>query len=205
MEYKMQLLEKALKKAVAARQTHKSELAKLEAQTDTYSSEYIENQKSRLKNEMLAVKQSQHEEIAELLEGLKEKAEEKHSSLNLDSMEYQAALKTIELAGSELDAETVRKINNIFKGNMSVLKALKSVYKAQGISYTGGIDDFIYDIPSTYEGLRKISYESIVQDGSINRLARSISKVAESEGYEFPTMVDEAGSIEAMRKSAGLE
>ncbi len=205
MEYKIQLLEKALKKAVAARQTHKSELAKLDAQTDTYSSEYIEQKKRQLKDEMLAIKQSQHEEIAELLEGLKEKAEEKHGSLSLDSLEYQAALKTIEMAGSELDAETVRKINNIFKGNMSVLKVLRSVYKAQGISYTGGIDDYIYDTPTAYEDLRKASYQAVVQDGSLNALARTISKVAESEGFEFPTMVDEAGSVEAMRRAAGLE
>lgn len=119
-------------------------------------------------------------------------------------MAYQNALKTVELGGSKLPADVIKGINNSLKGNMPALKALKSVYEAQGIVYTGDIDEYIYDIPDTYEGLRRQSYESIAQEGSLNTLATGISKAVKREGFEFPTMVDEDGYYKLMREAAGL-
>jgi hypothetical protein len=205
MEYKVKLLERTLKEAVAARHTYNSEMAKLEAQKDTYTEEYLNEKKKRARQQLRAVQQEQHEEMVRLLKGLQEKVEEKHGSLNLDNMAYQSALKTIELAGSKIPADVVQSINSSLKGNMPALKALRAVYEAQGIAYTGDIDEYIYDIPATYESLRKTSYQSIVQEGSLNSLATAISKVVKKEGFEFPTMVDDAGYDSALRKAAGLE
>lgn len=204
MEYKVKLLEKTLREAVAARQTYKSELAKLERQKDTYSEEYLNEKTKKARQQLRAVQREQHEEMVRLLTGLQEKVEEKHGSLNLDNMAYQGALKTIELAGSKLPADVINNINSSLKGNMPALKAIRAVYEAQDMAYTGDIDEYIYDIPDTYDSLRRQSHDSIVQEGSLNSLATSISKAVKREGFEFPTMVDEDGFQDMMRQASGL-
>ncbi len=204
MEYKFKLLEKALREAVEAKDSHREQVQKLKKDKD-YSKEYKDLQEKRLLRQFGASQQRKFEEVGDILRGLEKAAAEKHHEFNLESVELQNALKIIELSGSKLSGDTAKNINSKLKDSFPVLKALETIYEAQGVSYKGGIEKLVYSIPDTFEKLKELNYSAFVQQGSLNQLSRGISEVAEIEGFEFPTMVDEAGAVEVMRKSAGLE
>lgn len=203
MNTKFKALEKVLKETAEARQEYKQNVQGLKNKTD-YSEEYKSKQEQKFQSELRTLQGKQHEKVVELLSEIEELAEEKHSELNLDSTEFQNALKLIELSGSNLSADTAGKINSNFK-SFSALKALETVYDAQGIINKGNIENMVYEIPETYEYLRNASYETFMREGSLNSFSSSVSKVAEKEGIEFSSMVDNAGAVEAMRESAGLQ
>jgi len=204
MEYKFKLLEKALKEAVEARENHREQVQKLKNDKD-YSREYKDLQEKRLLRQLGAFQQRKHEEVSDLLRSLEKVAAEKHENLNLESIELQNALKIIELSGSKLSGDTARSINSKLKDSFPVLKALETIYEAQGVSYNGGIEKMVYSISDTFENLKELSNSAFIKGNSLNQLSSSISKVAEAEGFEFPSMVDKAGAVEVMRQSAGLE
>jgi len=205
MKHKIQAIEITLKKAAAAKQAYRAKMLELEEEKKTYNEEFLEQKQEQAKQQIKADLQELNEELEKLLTGLQNLVEEKHSTLELDNLALQNALKVIELGGSKLDTDTIRGINENFKGNMPTLKILQKVYAAQGVVYDGGLSDFIYDIPATYEQLRGMSYRALIQEGSLNGLASSISKTVKKEGFTFPNMVDEAGYDSAIRQSAGLQ
>ncbi len=84
------------------------------------------------------------------------------------------------------------------------MRALRNVYKANGVLYDGGLDKQIYEPERAYDSLHQWAYTSMIDEGSLNGFASAISKVASFEGIDFPKMVDEAGSIDVMMAAAGL-
>ena len=108
------------------------------------------------------------------------------------------------MSGAGISSEIVKKINSQFAGDQSSLRALRDIYKARGVVYDGGLDELIYEPESAFEHLGEWAYHSFIKEGSLNEFASAINKVASMEGIDFPKMVDEAGSVSAMRKVSGL-
>ena len=129
----------------------------------------------------------------------------KHAKINLESPALTNALKLIESSGSGMDFSTVKKLNEQFKSDQSSLRVLQTAYKKNGVVSNAGIDGLIYEPDSTFENLRKQSFDAFVGDGgSLNHLSNAINKVAALEGVDFPVQIDPTGSIDAMRQAAGL-
>ena len=208
MKQKFGELEKILRQTAQARQDLKSTIVKLNKQRKDYSEErakeFIDPQIKKAQNGMSALHLAGYEKALGLLDQLNGLAVAKHSKLKLDNPAWQNALKLIELSGAGLDSETVNNINSNFTGDQPALRALRDVYKANGVVYDGELDKQIYDPESAFEHLGEWAYNSFIKEGSLNRFASAINKVASMEGIEFPKMVDEAGSDDVMRAAAGL-
>jgi hypothetical protein len=84
------------------------------------------------------------------------------------------------------------------------LKALRTVYKNNGILYDGGLDAMIYDPLTAYEKLIEFSFSALIQQGSLNTFSSAINRIATMEGIDFPKMIDDAGVTDATRAAAGL-
>lgn len=209
MKTKLSELEKILKQTVQARQEVKATIAKLNASKKDYSEEYIQkfiNPKiAQVQIDLANLHQVGYEKVERLLESIHKQVTEKHGRLNLDNPGLANALKVIELSGANLDGETIRKINATFEGDQSALKALKSIYKARGIAYDGGLDQQIYDPDPAFANLNKQARSSFLQMGSLNSFSSEIHKIAAKEGQNFPKTIDEQGVLEAMRTGAGLK
>ncbi len=103
-----------------------------------------------------------------------------------------------------MDFESIRKIIEPFADNQSALKALQSVFRANGFSYDGGLDKMIYDIDGAVRNLQEASFGLAQGNVTINGFASQVAKVAEREGMEFDANPDPAGFGEAMMAGAGL-
>jgi len=84
------------------------------------------------------------------------------------------------------------------------LKALKATYKARGLNLDGGLSEMLYDIQPTFENLKVLAELAFKHQGSINSLSAELSRLARSEGLEFPGTVDAGGFEQAARRGAGL-
>jgi hypothetical protein len=63
----------------------------------------------------------------------------------------------------------------------------------------------IYDIESSFRGLRETAQGTFLQEGGrVNRFASSVGRIAGLEGVEFEGMPDPDGFSEAARQGAGL-
>ncbi len=142
--------------------------------------------------------------VVQILKDVSRTTSANHSQLRLDNPAWANALKLIELSGSSLDPDTVKKINASFAGDRSALRVLRDLYKSHGVVYNGGLDEQIYDPESGFQRLVEHSYSALIREGSLNTLATAISRVAALEGIEFPKMVDEQAAEEVMRRAAGL-
>jgi hypothetical protein len=154
MKQKFSELEKLLRQTAQARQDLKAVVAKLNAQRKDYSAEYaklhIDPKIMEAQADLKALHQARFDQVCAILQDLSKSATEKQAKLDLASPALSNALKVIELSGSSLDGDTVRKINASFKGDQSALRMLRDVYKAAGVQYDGGLNDQIYEPESAF-------------------------------------------------------
>ena len=212
MKNQFDAIQKILKDAIAAREKAKQAVAKLNASAKNYAVEYINStitpQIAKIQADLKAENAARHVDVSTILKDLESLALAKHSELDLKSANSAAwnnAFSLIKLSGASIEADTIRAINKNFIGNISALKALRTVYKANGIQYDGGLDALIYEPETAYEKLIEFSYGALIQDGSLNDLSTAINKIATMEGIEFPQMIDDAGALNRARMAAGLE
>ena len=60
------------------------------------------------------------------------------------------------------------KLTGVSKGDQSALRALRDVYKANGVLYDGGLNEQIYEPEMAYESLHQFAYASMIDEGSLN-------------------------------------
>lgn len=166
-----------------------------------------EEAKARRKNEINAKYaekfQQVRDEITQKLNLLEKITVEANASLSI-TPELETAINLINIAGPDMDSETLRKLVSNFAGDQSTLKALQAVFKSRGFSYDGGLSNLLYDVGSSYQRLRELADMALIFQGSINNFAAEISLLAEKENLEFPSMVDAGGFENAARRGAGL-
>lgn len=68
----------------------------------------------------------------------------------------------------------------------------------------GDLDKQIYETELAFEYLGEFVYDSFIKEGSLNRFAFAINKVASMERIEFPKTIGEAVANDVMRSAAGL-
>jgi hypothetical protein len=201
-------LEKLLRSVAQARQDNKVAIAKLQASSKDYAPEYVKNfitpKIAEANAGMEALRFAGHEKVMQLLADIQKLAEAKQSRLDLSNPAWANALKLIELSGKDIDADTVRKINAQFSTDQAALRALRTIYKNQGVLYDGGIADMLYEPEATMAYLGQWAYEALIREGSLNEFSREISKVAAKEGIDFPTQLDDVGATNVLRTAAGL-
>jgi hypothetical protein len=208
MKQKYSELEKVLKQIATARISTKQNIAKLKKQREDYTEEhaadFIDPKIREVKAGLTALQEVAYEKVVKLIGELNDLAVAKSDKLDLNNPAWQNTLKLIELSGAGISTETVLQINAQFANDQAALCVLRDVYKAKGVVYDGGLDKQIYDPVSSFDHLGEWAVHSLLQEGSLNGFALAISKVASMEGIAFPKMVDEVGSDNAMRASAGL-
>lgn len=191
-----------LENAVKTRQAHRREMEGLRRYEQTYTPEELDKMRGKMRQEYKNKLAAIHAEIAPKLDDLEQTLAEKHGDLDLNNPAWQTALQMLQ-AGVN-DAETVGKINASFAHNQTALKALREVYKRQGI-HGGDIEKMIYDIPASFDGLRQSARLTFLeQRASINTFAENVGRVARLEGRDFETRPDPDGFLDAFARGAGL-
>jgi len=208
MKTKFAEMEKILRQVVKAREDNKVAIAKLEASGKNYNAEYIKSfidpKVAEMEGEFAVVRQTSLEKIYSLIDDLAKLAEAKHAKLDLSNPAWTNALKLIELSGAGIDADTVRKINAQFANDQSALRALRDIYKANGVRYDGGLAEQIYDSDQAFESLQRIAVDALAgKNTTLNELSNAIRRVAAKEGIDFTEQVDPVGAENVMRKPAG--
>ena len=92
------------------------------------------------------------------------------------------ALSLILSIGSGISFEEAVKINANFIHDLSALRAIRAAYKARGVASPGGIDEMIYNADALIDKLKELSYQGLIQEGSINTFAFKLSSLAAREG-----------------------
>lgn len=198
-------LQKALEEAVAQRNIYREELHKLNVLRPEQSVQYNEQQKAKLEQKTNEIRTAQYEKVGLIINEIKTKVEAKQAApLNPFDPDLQTAISLIATAGQGLDPQVAREINNRFIGNQKALQFLKTIYDGKRAS-SGKIEDLLYIPDDVFPHLSELNYWCFFRDGSFNSFAIGISKLARLEGLTFPTMIDEVGSTEAIRKAAGLQ
>jgi hypothetical protein len=177
---------KIIQNANAVSDSYRGELNKIDALSTDYTPEYLESQKQAAKNQYKAKNHALYEDVKKQLETLQNALNELHGSLDLSDPALTNALKLIEIAGPDLGAENVMKINAEFATNQPALKVLQAAYKSRGVVYDGNLDQQIYDIDSAIQMIAQHAESALIKDGSVFQFAIQIGKVAKLEGTDFP-------------------
>lgn len=203
-------LGKLNQRATEIKNAYRKALSNLEAQRETYSSEYLEKQRADAEQAMKTGLLGLHNEFTGQAEKLFNALTELHGMLDLADPKLQTALTLINslgtnLVGSDLETSTVEKINAQFAGDQSALKILRSAYQAKGVPFTGDLDSQIYNLIDAVHQITTRANEAFIQAGSINNLAAAEAKIAGLEGYsDFERLPDPVGFDEAVFRGAGL-
>jgi hypothetical protein len=201
--------EQFLKDTAGVRASHRQLIAKLEAERtrygDQYGKDFIDPKIKEAKEAMAVFNQAAYLKAGELVQALTAAAVARHAEWpGLTDPKMASALQIISLAGGKLDGDTTRKIVKSFIGDDQSLRVLRMVFENQGIKYDGGLSNLIYDPEQAGESLNQFAYHSLMQEGSLNEFASAVSKIAKREGFDFPQIIDQAGSDNALRAAAGL-
>jgi len=148
--------------------------------------------------------QAAHKQIEKSLEELRGLYKDRDAVLDLDNPALTNALSLILSIGSGLSFEEAVKINANFIHDLSALRAIRAAYKARGVASPGGIDEMIYNADALIDKLKELSYQGLIQEGSINTFAFKLSSLAAHEGLTTEKMPDKLGEIAAIRAAAGL-
>ena len=187
---------------VKAKQAYKTQLAKLSGlDAEVYSADYITKQKEAAKQAYNAARAQAYESLTSRLTELESAISERHAALDLNNPAWQSALSLLQ-AGVK-DADTIRQINASFVYDQPALRALQQVYKKLEV-YDGGVDKMIYEIPSSFDKVRRAAEDTFTGQSGINYFASHVGKIASLEGFEFDSSPDPDGFMEAAFRGAGL-
>lgn len=192
-----------VKKAVTAKQEYKQALAKLQAQKNTYTDEYITGETQNIKQKYATALAGMYPELEKDIDSLHTSIQQIQSELDLSDPAWPNALKMIELGVQ--NAETVVKINESFKHSQPALRVLQEVYRRQNVAYDGGIDKMVYDVDGSFDKLKALAKSTFIdQTTSITRFATEAAKIAKFEGFQFEANPDPDAFGEAVFRGAGL-
>lgn len=192
-----------ISKLVKERDEHAEQLTALTMNgSQQFTAEYIEREQMRLKA-AFAVKMSEvYKDIEARLDNLYKLLAARDETLDMSNPAFGAALTLIQTANGEPSHEQARAIHANFKHDQQALKALRDVYKGKDI---GGISGMIYDLDEVIGGLKELANNCTVKEGSVNYFASRLAKLAAIEGVDMVANPDERGTMEAMRRGAGLK
>lgn len=206
---KFETLQKILERVIEERRRAKVKISALEEQRKIYTPEYgreaVDGNIRKVESLYNQARAVAYSEFSAVLNELQSMAQEKHGRLDLANPAWETALRLIELGGSNLEGETIRKINAYFATDQAALLALQSVYRGRGLIYDGDIQSMLYNPETAYPYIDQLAYAALIGDGSLNTLATALSQIAGKEGIEFPKMIDPEGAYERMRGAAGLQ
>jgi hypothetical protein len=206
MQATFKKIEKKLEEVLKARESKKLQIQTLEKQKETYNEDYIDKKLKDINSNNKALIYSGHEEMIDLLQNLaKELQDLIDQPIDLEDQKLTNALRVIDLAGNKLDYSRAKQINESFRGNPAALEILSSVYDKLGVPDHGGLNELLLPKPKlVLDSLVENSRNVYHNEGSINRMAQAVGKVAALVGAEFNNSVDPGGFDAAMRAGAGL-
>jgi len=192
---------------VKIKDDHRGVLAIIETQRDTYQPDVIVAKIEKEKQNYQGKMQAAHEGIEKRLDELRSLINDRDKKLDLSNPDLNNALELIKLINPgieniEKNHELAKQINSNFFDQPS-RRALLMAYQAQGAS-TAGLEAQVYNADKTIDNLKKLAYQALIQDGSLNTFANDVSKLAVIEGINIEKMPDQAGFEDAIRAGAGL-
>lgn len=197
----------AIKKALSARDAYRGQLAKLEAQRETYTADYLEAQSAKARTEYMQKRQGLWPEVEKALDSLLETLDQAHSMIDLQNPALANAVSMIKNIGPAMTADDVRRVNSQFAGDQASLRMLKAAYTSVGITFTRELDAQLYSAGDMLEILKAYAHAALMQDGSLNSFAGQLKKLAELEGAGDlvpESLVDLEGFYGLMASAAGL-
>jgi len=199
-------IEDANKAATAERNAHRTRTSQLQQQKDVYQADHLKEMMDKADSDARGKVASMHSSLKGHHETLKKALLENNAELDLSNAALANAASLIKSIGKELDFDSVTRINSTFAHDQPSLKVLKAAYKSAGVIGDGGIDRQLYDISSALEKIDRLGETAYLGGGSLNQYASEVKKLAALEGHEqfINSMPDEQGSVELMRKAAGL-
>lgn len=167
-----------------------------------FTAEYIEAEISKLKSRFAVKMAETFKDIEARLENLRKLLAARDAVLDLANPALSTALALIQAAGGAPTHEQAVSINQNFRWDQ---QGLMAIYSAYGQKDIGGIGKMIYNRDEVIDGLKELAHDATVKDGSVNYFASRLAKFAAIEGVELPASPDERGTMEAMRRGAGLK
>lgn len=190
-------------KLVQDRDAHAAELTALVMHgASQFTTEYIEGETSRLKNRFAVKMRETFNDIEERLENLRKLLVMRDETLDLSNPALSTALTLIQAAGGEPSHDQAVSINQNFKHDQ---QALRAIYSAYGRKDIGGIVKMMYNPDEVIAELKKLADDCTIREGSVNFFASRLAKFAAIEGVELIANPDDRGTMEAMRRGAGLK
>lgn len=189
-------------KAVTLRKAYQAAVDRLEAQSNTYSPDYIETNKANEREEYRGKLSELRPDIENRLSELETSLQELHGELDLTNPAWQNAIALI--GAGAIDRETVSKINMSFAGDQAALGALRQVYQKAN-AQIGNLDELTYEVNSTFKELRRLGKNAFLPNANLNEFARSVGSLASLEGVkDFDVTPDEPTLHDAMRERLGM-
>lgn len=192
-----------VEKLVKDRDAHSEELTGLTMHgTSQFTPEYLEKEIERIKARFAVKMRETYNDIEARLENLRKLLAARDETLDLSNPALSTALALIQAAGGEPSHDQAVSINQNFKHDQ---QALRAIFSAYGQKDLGGIKGMMYDIDEAIDGLKELAHNATVKDGSVNFFASRLAKLAALEGVELIANPDDRGTMEAMRRGAGLK
>jgi len=189
-----------------AKKAYKAEIVKLENEKSTYAAEYrMKEAQERWKVFINAVARDRGS-IMNSLDNMLESAMSRRDLIDFEDLRLLNALKAIEVVGDSLSVESINKIVSQFNGDQANLQLLQEALTRAGTVHMDVINSMIYNPVMEFHQVATSVYGILDPNnlGSINEAAREIAKLAKFEGFTFNTEIDPDGTVNAMRKAAGL-
>lgn len=191
-----------VKRLVQDRDGHAEQLTALTMYgTQQFKAEYIEAETSKIKSRFAVKMAETYKDIETRLENLRKLLAARDDVLDLTNPALNTALVLIQAANGAPTHEQAAQINENFKHDQ---KALAAIFSAYGQKDIGGIGKMIYNRDEVIDGLKELANNCTVKEGSVNYFASKLAKLAAIEGVELEPNPDERGTMEAMRRGAGL-
>lgn len=195
-------LGKVIEKLVKDRDGHSEQLQALNMTGGKqFTPEYLEKEMQRVKVNFSVKMTEAYKDIEARLENLRKLLAARDEVLDLTNPAFQTALTLIQAVG-EPSLEQAAQINENFKYDQ---KALQAIFSAYGKKDLGGIGKMIYNRDEVIDGLKELANDCTVKEGSVNFFASRLAKLAAIEGVELVANPDDRGTMEAMRRGAGLK
>jgi hypothetical protein len=199
-------IEDANKAATAERNAHRTRTSQLQQQKDVYQADHLKEMMDKADSDARGKIASMHAKVKAQHATLKKALLENNSELDLSDSKLANAASLIKSIGPELDFDSVSRINERFAHDQPSLRVLKAAYRSANVIGDGGLDRQLYDIEGTLNKIDRLGETAFLGGGSLNQYAAEVKKLAALEGHEqvINSMPDEQGSIDVMRKAAGL-
>jgi len=199
-------IEDANKAATAERNAHRTRTSQLQQQKEVYQADHLKEMMAKADSDARGKIASMHAKVKAQHATLKKALLENNSELDLSDSKLANAASLIKSIGPELDFDSVSRINERFAHDQPSLRVLKAAYRSAGVIGDGGISEKLYDIEGTLSKIEQLSETAFLSGGSLNQYASAAAALAEREGHKgvINSMPDEQGSIDVMRKAAGL-